>query len=325
VDDYLGRHNIKKTEWITAIIDTLTFDGKMYGLPKASNPADSFMNVNLKMFDEAGIKRPEVYGTTFDQVKDWAIKLSKGPKDKRDVYGFYSGFNSNQTITNAVRQWGGDLIDKDGMTSLVDQEPFMNWLQWNYNLVVTEAVHPLGGVVAAGDSNALASMFAAGKLASLHSHRAWQRPIKLAVADKFENAVIQYPRGPQPRGWVSNVDTHSGTRASKFKEETFTLIYAMADRRFAYLVAKGQGYLTGRTDNLEAIKELADDPFIKVQAKNDTQQERWWRAKNLRAYEIEAGLVNQLAPVWLGKVQPDKAFVTGLKKSLDAVLAKPDL
>ncbi|MCC6628412.1 MAG: extracellular solute-binding protein [Chloroflexi bacterium] len=324
-DDYFSRNNIKKTEWITAIIDTLTHNGKMYGLPKASNPADSFMNVNLKMFDDAGIKRPETYGTTFDQVRDWAIQFSKGPKDRREVYGYYSGLNSNQTITNGVRQFGGDIVDKDGVTSLVDQEPFWNWLQWNHNLVVKEAVHPQGSVVPAGDSNQLAAMFAAGKLAMMHSHRAWQRAIKTAVGSKFEQAVIQFPRGPQPKGWVSNVDTHSVTKASKLKDQAFSLMYAMADRRFAYLVAKGQGYLTGRVDNLEAIKELADDPFIKVQAKNDTQQERWWRAKNLRAYEVEAELVNILAPVWLGKREPDKALIAELKKGIDAVLAKPDM
>lgn len=324
-DDYFSRNNIKKTEWIKAIIDTLTYQGKMYGLPKASNPAHSFINVNLKMFDEAGLKRPETYGNTFDQLADWAIKLSKGPKDKREVYGYYAALETSHPITNAVRQFGGDLVDKDGVTSLVDQEPFWNWLQWTHRLVVKEAVHPLGGVVNPGDSNALASMFAAGKLAMIHSHRAWQRPIKLAVADKFENAVIQFPVGPQSKGWVSNVDTHSVTRASKNKDVAFSLCYALADRRFAYLVAKTQGYLTGRVDNLEAIKELADDPFIKVQATNDTQQTGWWRAKNLRAYEFEAELINQLAPVWLGKREPDKSFIGELKKGLDAVLAKPDL
>jgi ABC-type glycerol-3-phosphate transport system substrate-binding protein len=178
-DDYFSRNNIKKTEWIKAIIDTLTYQGKMYGLPKASNPAHSFINVNLKMFDEAGLKRPETYGNTFDQLADWAIKLSKGPKDKREVYGYYAALETSHPITNAVRQFGGDLVDKDGVTSLVDQEPFWNWLQWTHRLVVKEAVHPLGGVVNPGDSNALASMFAAGKLAMIHSHRAWQRPIKL--------------------------------------------------------------------------------------------------------------------------------------------------
>ncbi len=295
----------------------------MYGLPKAANPAESFLTINLKMFDDAGIKRPDVYGTTHEQVRDWAIKLSKGPKDRREVYGYYANAFTSQAITNGVRQFGGDLIDKDGVTSLVDKAPFMDWLAWTQNLIVKEKVHPQGDIVKAGDSSALGAMFAAGKLAMAHSHRAWQFPFKNAVQGKFEYTTIQWPRGPKPIGWVSNVDTHSGTASSKAKDESFTLIQALSDRRFAYLVAKTQGYLTGRVDNLDAIKELASDPFIKVQQKCTEEEELWWRAKNLRAYEIEAELSNQLDLVWLGKREPDKAFVTDLKKGLDGVLAKP--
>ena len=323
VDAYLPKYNVSKNEWVKAIIDTLSHEGKMYGLPKAANPAEAFLTINLKMFDEAGIKRPDVYGTTHDQLRDWAIKLSKGPKDRREVYGYYANAFTSQSITNGIRQFGGDLVAKDGVTSLVDQPHFSDWLNWTHNLIVKEKVHPLGDVVKAGDSNALAAMFSAGKLAMAHSHRAWQFNFKNAVAGKFDYTTIQWPRGPKPIGWVSNVDTHSGTASSSVKDETFTLIQALSDRRFAYLVAKTQGYLTGRVDNLEAIKELAEDPFIKVQQKCTEEEELWWRAKNLRAYEIEAELSNQLDLVWLGKREPDKAFIADLKKGLDAVLAKP--
>jgi ABC-type glycerol-3-phosphate transport system substrate-binding protein len=323
VDDYLPKYGVKKDEWFKAIVDTLTANGKMYGLPKASNPAESFIAVNLKAFDDAGLKRPPVYGNSFEQIKDWAIKLSKGPKDRRDVYGYYTVASSNQSVTNAVRQWGGDLIDKDGTSSLVDQEPFMSFLTWNHDLIVKEGVHPTGDVIKSGDTNTLAAMFAAGKVAMAHFHRSYLFPFRNAVQNRFEWTTIQFPRGPQARGWVSNIDTHSGTSTSKLKEESFSLIKAMSDRRFAYLVAKTQGYLTGRVDNLEAIKELAEDPFIQLQQKNTEQEEPWWRAKNLRAYEIEAELVNQLDLVWLGKQAPDKQFTGGLKKALDAILAKP--
>ena len=323
VDDYLPKYNVKKDEWFKTIVDTLTYNGKMYGLPKASNPAESFIAVNLKAFDDAGIKRPPVYGNTFEQIKDWAIKLSKGPKDRREVYGYYTVANSNQAVTNQVRQWGGDLIDKDGLTSLVDQEPFMNFLTWNHDLVVKEAVTPASDVLKMGDTNTLAAMFAGGKVAMAMFHRSYLFPFRNAVQNKFEWMTIQFPRGPKPIGWVSNIDTHSGTSTSKLKDESFTLIKAMSDRRFAYLVAKTQGYLTGRTDNLDAIKELAEDPFIQLQQKCTEQEEPWWRAKNLRAYEIEAELANQLDLIWLGKQAPDKQFTSGLKKALDAILAKP--
>src|SRR5262249_47553378 len=159
-------------------VDTLTFNGKMYGLPKASNPAESFVTLNLKLLGDAGIKPPPTYGVTFDQIRTWANQLTKGPPDSREVYGYYSAVNSNQSVTNGVRQRGGDLVAADGLHSLVDQDPFQQWLDWNHQLIVKDKVHPLGGVVPQGDANALAAMFAAGKLAMAHSRRSWQFPFK---------------------------------------------------------------------------------------------------------------------------------------------------
>ena len=324
-DDFMAKFNIKKNEWVKAIIESLTFNGKMYGMPKAANPAEAYIAVNLKAFDEAGIKKPEVYGNTFDNIRDWALKLSKGPPDRRDVYGYYTHVTANQAVTNGVRQRGSDLIDSAGEKSLVDQPAFDQWLQWNYKLIREDKVHPLGDVVKAGDSNALASMFAAGKVAMMQVHRAWMVAMRTAVGDKFPWMTIQYPRGQGAKGWVANIDTHATTAASKNKEEAFTLTYALADRRFAYLVAKGQGYLSGRVDNLEAIGELGSDQFLQLQQKCTEEEDPWWIAKNLRQLEVEAELINQLDLVWLGKRAPDKAFIGDLKKGLDDILAKPPI
>jgi hypothetical protein len=60
-----------------------------------------------------------------------------------------------------------------------------------------------------------------------------------------------------------------------------------------------------------------------LQQKNTEQEEPWWRAQNLRAYEVESALTNHLDLVWLGKSQPDKSFIGDLKQAIDAVLAKP--
>ena len=100
---------------------------------------------------------------------------------------------------------------------------------------------------------------------------------------------------------------------------------ALADKRFAFVVARGQGYLSGRVDNLEAIGELGKDPFLQIQQKATEEEDPWWIAKNLRQLEVEAELVNQLDTVWLGKRPPDGAFIADLKKGLDGVLAKPPL
>ena len=320
VENYLGPHNVKKTEWFQSIVDTLTVNGKMYGLPKCGHPGDSYVWINLKMLDAAGIKKPDVYGVTFDQITDWATKLTKGPKQAREVYGYSASISILQAQTNGIRQFGGDLVNADGTTSTVDTPEAMDWLKWHYNLITTQAVHPLGDAV---PTAGLPALFAAERLAMFHAQRSSHFQVKNAVQDKFPWMEIQFPRGPKAKGWGVSIDTHSGTATSKHKDETFTLLYALADQRFAYLVAKTQGYLTGRVDNLDAIKELASDSFLQLQQKCTEQSEKFWRAKNLRMYEFETALTNQLQLLWLNKAPLDAAYQRDLKKTLDDVLAKP--
>lgn len=324
MDDYLPKYNINRNEWVKAIVDSLTTEGKFYGMPKASNPAEAHFSINLKLFEEAGLKKPDTYGTTREQLRDWAVKLTKGPPDRREVYGYYLHYRSNQAVTNQVRALGGDLIDKAGEKSLVDSPQFADWLAFTYKLIREDKVHPMPDVVPPGNSNELAGLFAAGKIAMTQMHRAWMVAFRTAVGDKFPWTTIQYPRAQGAKGWVANIDTHALTTQSKNKDEAFTLSYALADRRFAYVVAKGQGYLTGRNDNLEAMgPDLAKDEFLKLQQRCTEEEEPWWIAKNLRQLEVEAELVNQLDNVWLGKRAPDRAFIADLKKGLDDVLAKP--
>ncbi len=319
VDDYLGPHNIKKTEWFQPIIDAMTFEGKMYGLPKTGHPGDSYIWVNLKMLDAAGIAKPPVYGVTLDQIAEWGVKLTKGPKEAREVYGYYASVSAIQGLTNSIRQFGGDILNADGTSATVDSPEALEWLKWHYNLIYTQATHPLGDAV---PTAGIPALFAAERLAMFHSQRASHFQTKTAVADKFPWMEIQFPRGPKALGWGTSVDTHSGTSSSKHKEEAFTLIAALSDREFAYMVAKTQGYLTGRVDNLEAIKEVAQDSFIQLQQKCTEQGEKFWRAKNLRMYEVETALVNQLQLLWLGKAQPDASFQKDTKKAMDDVLSK---
>jgi ABC-type glycerol-3-phosphate transport system substrate-binding protein len=320
VDSYLQTYKISKDEWFPAITDTLTYNGKMYGMPKTGHPGDAYIWVNLKMFQDAGIAEPAEYGVTFDNIRDWANKLSKGSKDSRDVYGYYSGVVGLQPITNGIRQFGGDVVSADGLTSLVDKPEFADWLNWQYQIIVQDKVHPLSQAIPNGD---LAGLFAAGKVAMVHNQRSFQFASRNAVKDKFPFTSIQYPRGPKAKGWGASIDTHSVTATSKYKDDAFSLTYAIADKRFAFLVGKFQGYLTGRKDNLDDLGAYAQDHFIQLQQKCTEQNDPFWRAKNLRATEIETALNNNLDAIWLGKSQPDKSYIDGLKKTLDDILAKP--
>lgn len=320
MDSYLQTYKVSKDEWFKAIVDGMTYDGKMYGMPKTGYPPNAYIWINLKMFKDAGIPEPPTYGNTFDNIREWANKLSRGPADSREVYGYSTANTGIWPVTEGVRQFGSDLIDKDGMTSLVDQPGFTDWLNWNYQLVVKDKVHPLSEALPSGG---LAAMFAAEKVAMVHDDRSFLFTARNAVKDKFPFTSIQYPRGPKALPWGTDINTHSVTSTSKYKDEAFSLTYALADKRFAYLVGKTQGYLTGRVDNLEDLGPVATDHFIQLQYKTESQEAPMWRPKNLRGYEIQTTLNNTLDLIWLGKREPDKAFIGDLKKALDAVLAKP--
>lgn len=79
----------------------------------------------------------------------------------------------------------------------------------------------------------------------------------------------------------------------------------------------------GRANNLEELGPYANDPFVQIQYTSETQTTRYWTPKNLRTFEVSAALTNALDTVWQGKRQPDPAFATELKKTLDDILAKP--
>src|SRR5439155_7323542 len=123
---------------------------------------------------------------------------SKGPKDHRDVYGYYSEVGGHQQITNALRQFGGDVVDKDGTTSLVDRPEFVDWMKWNHQMIVQDGVVPLASTV---PNNNLAAMFAAERVAMVHGDRSFHFLVRNAVKDKFDFSSIQSPRGPRAIGW----------------------------------------------------------------------------------------------------------------------------
>jgi ABC-type glycerol-3-phosphate transport system substrate-binding protein len=319
LDDTLKTFKISKDEWRKAVIEQLSIEGKQYGSPKAGYAAYSWIWVNLKMFKEAGLPEPPTTGVTFEQIRDWANKLAKGPKDKRDVYGYYSELNGHQQITNASRQFGADIVDKDGTSSLVDRPEFVEWLKWNHQLIVQDGVVPLSSTI---PNNNVAAMFAAQRVAMAHGDRSFHFLVRNAVKD-FDFATIQFPRGPKAVGWGAVCSAHCALSGSKYKDEAGTLTYAIGDKRFAFLVGKFNGYLVGRANNLEELGPYANDPFIQLQYKSETQTAPYWTPKNLRTFEISAALTSGLDNVWLGKRQPDQAFATELKKTLDEILAKP--
>jgi ABC-type glycerol-3-phosphate transport system substrate-binding protein len=323
VDDWLAANNHPKTEWLKACVETLTHDGKMYGLPKCSHPGDTYIWINEEMFQAAGIKVPEQFGNKPEDITEWSAKLAKGPENDRQVYGYLPATGHIMALYCPIRAFGGYENTEDGSKSLADTKEWWEWVQWTNNFFVKKE-SPLAAAIPTEGSDA---MFAAGKLAMHHNQRFMNRRVKLAVekAQKpFKWRVIELPRTAAAKGWTACVDTHSATTQSKNPQEAFALSYAMADPRFTFLVARDIGYLGGRNDDKDAVKDLiANDPFLAVQYECMTREEKFRQPKNARGMEVQTTLKNELDKVWLGQEKLTQDFMKRVKAAVDEILAKP--
>lgn len=321
VEPFLQKYGVSKSEWFPVIIEDMTIDGKMQGMPKGGIPENGFLFVNLTMFDKAGLKRPPVEGTKHEDVVNWANALAKGPKDRREVFGYWSNARYFGGFTGGVYRFGGEILDKEGKKCLADTEPFYQWVEWHNKMVNEHKVVPMADAVPSGG---ITSLFASEKIAMFVGQRSDLKPLKTAIKDKFEWMAIQDAKLPGVgRGAALAVSTHAGLANSKHKEEAFTLLKAISDKRYAYLVAEENGYLAGRVNNLEEIGDYAKDPFIQLQQKVSAEAAKMWVPANLRAFEVENAIVNHLDLLWLGKAQMGKPFMNDLKKVVEEVLAKP--
>ena len=146
-----------------------------------------------------------------------------------------------------MRQFGTYENNDEGTVCLADNDQWMAWMQWNENFYA-KGVAPIEASLPSGGSHAL---FLAGTLGIRLAQRSFYRFVNEGmkqVADPFEVTIIQAPRGPDAKGWVASVDTHSASTSTKHPDEAFDLIYALADALFTHDVAETQGYLGGRVD-----------------------------------------------------------------------------
>ena len=320
-DEHLDAHGISSDEWLPAAVDTVTYEGKMYGIPKTCHPGDAYIWVNDDLFEEAGLTPPEMYDNSFADIFEWARKVSQGPVGDRQVYGLMPAASGIQAIVNGVRQFGTYENNAEGTESLCDNEQWFEWAKWVRSFYASgtsaiEAALPAGGKTA---------FFIAGKLGMCHNQRYMYRRVNVAmneVEKPFDWRVIQFPRGPQPKGWGASVDTHSASKISKHPDEAFRVLYGMADAKFSLFVAEDQGYLTARRDDLETVQPIIY-PFLELQYQCMLEEEKFHQPANARGREVETIYVNELNKLWAREEDLTPAFMARMKELVDGILAKP--
>ena len=112
LDEYLVNDPIEgfPEDFSATMLEALTFDGKLYGIPV--RPSTATLHWNAKLFAERGIKAPPASAEEFiEDVK----KLTFSRNDGSKVYGFTiaGGANMVNEVAQFISMWGGAFIDSE--------------------------------------------------------------------------------------------------------------------------------------------------------------------------------------------------------------------
>ena len=323
LDDFMAAEGVSRDEWVPGARDAVTYKGKFYGIPKNAN-AHCYVYTNEDLVAEAGFEVPEdIHDLTVDGMLEWAVKTSKGPEDDREVFGLSPSLSNYYYTFNLVcRPFGTTGYNQEGTEILADNDEWYEGMQWAVDFHKQRTV-PSADALPSGGNTAL---FAAGRLAMLYGGR-WQwKNLDAAVKaseNPFQWKAIFLPND-RPNALPFNVtsDTHSLVSTSEHPAETFKFLYALGDKKFTELVAKGIGYLTARVDDLETIKPFIT-PWLETQYEASRATTYLPIPANFRTTEASSVVVNGLQPLWLLKEELTRDYMKMFKADVDSILAKP--
>ncbi len=125
-----------KNAYLSGMLDPVTYDGEIYGLPLELTNWCIFINKNV--FKDAGLDPEKDYPKTWEEMVEVSQKLVIRDGDilVRRGYDFRYPYYL-ESMVPMVEQLGGKLISDDGKEAIVGEEAWITWLtfmqQWGPN------------------------------------------------------------------------------------------------------------------------------------------------------------------------------------------------
>lgn len=177
-----------------ATLQPLTKEGKLYGIPFSTPPTMIFYNKTL--FEKKGLKTPtELYkegNWTYEEM----LKAAKALTDpSQGVFGIklvreWKTWSS--AVYSLIRAYGASVLSQDGTAFELNTPEGEQALQFYYDLIFKEQVHPKPGDQLTFDS---------GKLAMYRD--VYSSVTKARAIKDFEWDVAPMPEGPAGSGnWI---------------------------------------------------------------------------------------------------------------------------
>lgn len=118
MDEMMAASGVKREEFIPALMDAFTYEGKTYGIPKDFNTLGMFYNKEL--FDKAGLEYP-TDDWTWDDLKAAAEKLTDLSNPDKLIYGFCTPADPGRFPVFAFQN-GGTIMNEDFSDTTLDSD-----------------------------------------------------------------------------------------------------------------------------------------------------------------------------------------------------------
>lgn len=191
LDEQMATTNTKREDFIPALIDAFTYEGKTYGIAKDFNTLGMFYNKEL--FDKAGIAYP-TDDWTWTELKDAAAKLTDLTDANKPIYGFCTAPDPGR-FPVFVFQNGGAVMTPDFKDTTLDSEAAVGAAEF-YTSFRTEKIGAMPSDLGEGWQGTL---FGKGQCAMVYEG-GWLIPY---LRDQFPGTkygVVMPPAGPKGEG-----------------------------------------------------------------------------------------------------------------------------
>jgi multiple sugar transport system substrate-binding protein len=302
ISDYFDQFDINLLQ--PALVDNITMAGKPRGVPL--NFGTIMLFYNKDMFAEAALSLP----TTWDELADCAVKLTKVNGDTVEQYGLAIG--TKQTIENwGIFIWGngGDILDADGKAVCNSPEAVAAIDYWA-NLIKDKKISPpvLTGVECDQlFQNQKAAMYICGP---------W-------VTTPLENAgvnfgVVDMPAGPAAQITVANGSVIAMAKTAEAKKAN---IYEFYDY---WLSKESQGFWSKSVGFAPVRNDMLDDPTFAdskwvVPFTQTAQFARFYLPGGAKFPQVNDALINAYEQVLLAQATAQEAL-DGAAQEIDSIM-----
>ena len=230
-----------KGDFYENLLQTFTYDGKLYAAPKDVSTLQLFINTD--MWAEAGLTDAD-YPTTWDELADVAQKLTSGDRKGLTFSGEYA------RIGVFMKQAGGGLVDDAGTTAIANNEESVAGLE-EVKTLLDSGVAAYAPDLGAGWGG---EAFGSGK-AAMAIEGNWLTGSMSVDYPDVNYKVVELPAGPAGKGTMHFTNGWGIAADSPNQEGAIDLVEYLTSDDVVMDFAEAFGIMPATTTLADAWKE----------------------------------------------------------------------